>query len=54
MDFLDELPEHIVFRTGDFNILATHFIEPDITGTSKGSPSGTERFFRTSEIAERE
>ena len=38
-EFLNELPERLVIGTGDFNILATHFIEPDITGTSKISPS---------------
>ncbi len=44
LDFLDKLPEYIVIQSGDFNILATHFIEPDITGTSKGSPSGRKDF----------
>jgi predicted phosphodiesterase len=38
-EYLNELPEQLVIRTGDFNILATHFIEPDITGTTKISPS---------------
>jgi len=43
-DFLNKLPEYIVIETRDFNILATHFIEPDITGTSKASPSGRKDF----------
>lgn len=43
-EYLNELPEQLVIDTGDFNILATHFIEPDITGTSKGSPSGRKDF----------
>jgi predicted phosphodiesterase len=43
-DFLNGLPEYIVIEAGDFNILATHFIEPDITGTSKLSPSGRKDF----------
>jgi predicted phosphodiesterase len=44
LDFLNKLTEYIVIETGEFNILATHFIEPDITGTSKGSPSGRKDF----------
>jgi predicted phosphodiesterase len=44
-EFLNELPEYLVVRTGDFNILATHFIEPDITGISKGSPSERKDFY---------
>ena len=43
-EYLNELPEQLVIGTGDFNILATHFIEPDITGASKGSPSGRKDF----------
>jgi predicted phosphodiesterase len=38
-EFLNGLPERLVIGTGEFNILATHFIEPDITGISKASPS---------------
>ena len=43
-EYLNALPEQLVIETGDFNILATHFIEPDITGTSKGSPAGRQDF----------
>jgi len=43
-EYLNELPEQIVIGTGDFNILATHFIEPDITGASKVSPSTRKDF----------
>jgi predicted phosphodiesterase len=45
IDFLSGLPEYIVIKTGDFNILATHFIEPDITGVSKKSPSEQKDFY---------
>jgi predicted phosphodiesterase len=45
-EYLNGLPEQIVIRTVDFNILATHFIEPDITGISKGSPSVPKDFSR--------
>ena len=38
-DFLSELPEKMIIDAGDFKILATHFIEPDITGSSTKSPS---------------
>jgi len=37
-DFLNELPEKMVIDTGNFNILATHFIDPDITGSTRKSP----------------
>jgi predicted phosphodiesterase len=45
-EYLNALPVQIVIETGDFNILATHFIEPDITGTSKDSPAGRQDFYR--------
>jgi len=45
-EYLYELPEEIVIMAGDFNILATHFIEPDITGTSKRSPTGRKDFYQ--------
>ncbi len=45
-DFLNKLPEYMVIKSEYFNILATHFIEPDITGTSKGSPSSRKDFSR--------
>jgi predicted phosphodiesterase len=53
-DFLDRIPEFIVIETREFNILATHFIEPDITGTSKGSPSGIKDFKGHLELIKRE
>lgn len=43
-EYLDKLPEQLIIETGNFNILATHFIEPDITGTSRESPSGRKGF----------
>jgi predicted phosphodiesterase len=43
-EFLNKLPEYMVIEAGEFKILATHFIEPDITGTSKLSPSGRKDF----------
>jgi len=43
-EYLNDLPEQIVLGAEDFKILATHFIEPDITGTSKRSPSGPKDF----------
>ncbi len=43
-EYLSDLPEQIVLGTEDFKILATHFIAPDITGTSKRSPSGHKDF----------
>jgi predicted phosphodiesterase len=45
-EYLNALPEQFVIETVDFNILATHFIEPDITGTSKVSPAGRQDFDR--------
>jgi predicted phosphodiesterase len=45
-DFLSSLPECLIIDAGDFKILATHFIEPDITGSSKGSPSVRKDFYK--------
>lgn len=45
-DFLSRLPECLVIDAGEFKILATHFVEPDITGSSKASPSIRKDFFR--------
>ena len=44
MDYLDRLPETKVIREGGLNILATHFICPDITGSMQGSPGRLEDF----------
>jgi len=44
-EYLNQLPEQIIIRAGDLNILAAHFIEPDITGTSRRSPAGRKDFF---------
>lgn len=43
-EYLSKLPELLIIGAGTFRILATHFIEPDITGTSKGSPAGRKDF----------
>jgi hypothetical protein len=44
IEYLSKLPEQLIIGAGRFNILATHFIAPDITGTSKGSPAGRKDF----------
>lgn len=38
-DYLSKLPEQLIIKAGEFSILATHFIAPDITGISKESPA---------------
>jgi predicted phosphodiesterase len=43
-NYLDRLPEMKVIREGGLNILATHFVHPDITGSMQGSPSRLEDF----------
>jgi hypothetical protein len=43
-EFLNGIPEKIVINAGDFKILATHFLVPDITGSTKASPSGRKDF----------
>ncbi len=43
-DFIRKLPEYLVIEADKFNILATHFIMPDITGTSQASPADLEDF----------
>lgn len=43
-EYLNELPEQVVIGAGDFNILATHFVEPDITGSTRRSPAGQKDF----------
>jgi predicted phosphodiesterase len=43
-EFLNGIPEQMIIDEGDFNILATHFIVPDIVGCSKASPSGRKDF----------
>ena len=44
IEYLSKLPEQLIIGAGRFSILATHFIAPDITGTSKGSPTGRKDF----------
>ena len=44
-EYLHGIPEQVMIDAGDFKILATHFIAPDITGSSKASPSGRKGFF---------
>jgi predicted phosphodiesterase len=42
--FLKQLPEEMVIDGGNIKILATHFIRPDISGSTKGSPGSLEDF----------
>ena len=42
--YLTSLPEHCVISTGEFGILCTHFIAPDITGATQGSPASHKDF----------
>jgi predicted phosphodiesterase len=38
MQFLKELKEHVVYDTGDYHILFSHFLKPDLSGISKWFP----------------
>lgn len=42
--YLASLPESYVISSGKFKILCTHFIAPDITGTTQGSPASRKDF----------
>lgn len=43
-DYLAQLPETKIIKGGRINILATHFIYPDITGCMQASPSSLKDF----------
>jgi predicted phosphodiesterase len=42
--YLEQLPEKLVIDGGNMKILATHFILPDISGSTKGSPGNLDDF----------
>jgi hypothetical protein len=42
--FIRDLPEQLVIDAGRFNLLATHFVSPDITGHKQEAPSILEDF----------
>ena len=42
--YLSVLPESSVLSSGQFRIMCTHFIAPDIMGVTKGSPASRKEF----------